>query len=47
MKAIRERAPTLNIEVDGGVKIHNISKAAEAGANVFVSGTGIMKEGSW
>ena len=43
MKLIREIAPCLNIEVDGGVKIENIKKAAEAGANIFVSGTGILK----
>ena len=37
----------MNIEVDGGIKIDNIRKAAEAGANVFVSGTGILKGEDW
>jgi ribulose-phosphate 3-epimerase len=31
------------IEVDGGIKLDNIRKVAEAGADVFVSGSGIFK----
>lgn len=31
------------IEVDGGIKLDNIRKTAEAGADVFVSGSGIFK----
>lgn len=31
-----------DIEVDGGIKPHNIKKVADAGANVFVSGSGIF-----
>lgn len=31
------------IEVDGGIKLDNIREAAEAGADVFVSGSGIFK----
>lgn len=34
---------TIDIEVDGGVKLDNISRIAGAGANVFVSGSGIFK----
>ena len=32
------------IEVDGGIKIDNIKLVSEAGADVFVSGTGIFKQ---
>ena len=32
----------IQIEVDGGIKINNIAKVAEAGANVFVSGSGVF-----
>jgi ribulose-phosphate 3-epimerase len=32
----------IDIEIDGGIKIDNIGAAAEAGANVFVSGSGIF-----
>jgi len=31
------------IEVDGGIKLDNITRVAEAGADVFVSGSGIFK----
>ncbi|MFO7872505.1 MAG: ribulose-phosphate 3-epimerase [Candidatus Undinarchaeales archaeon] len=31
-----------DIEVDGGIKLHNIKDVADAGANVFVSGSGIF-----
>jgi len=32
-----------DIEIDGGIKVENIAEAAAAGANVFVSGSGIFK----
>jgi ribulose-phosphate 3-epimerase len=32
----------LDIEIDGGIKVENISSVAKAGANVFVSGSGIF-----
>jgi ribulose-phosphate 3-epimerase len=35
---------TLDIEVDGGIKADNIAVAAAAGANVFVSGSGVFGE---
>ncbi|MCH8028896.1 MAG: ribulose-phosphate 3-epimerase [Candidatus Dadabacteria bacterium] len=35
------------IEVDGGIKLENIGEAAEAGADVFVSGSGIFKSGDY
>lgn len=33
----------VDIEVDGGIKIDNIKKVADVGANVFVSGSGLFK----
>lgn len=38
----RERGLDLLIEVDGGVKTHNVAEIAAAGAEVFVIGTGIF-----
>lgn len=38
-----ERNPDLDIEVDGGVNLHNINEIKDAGANVFVAGTKIFK----
>lgn len=35
------------IEVDGGIKLDNISLVAEAGADVFVSGSGIFKTSNY
>ncbi|KAH8921927.1 Ribulose-phosphate 3-epimerase [Atractiella rhizophila] len=39
---LRERFPEKDIQIDGGVKTHNISVCAEAGSNVIVAGTGIL-----
>lgn len=33
----------IEIEVDGGIKLKNIAAVAEAGADIFVSGSGIFK----
>ncbi len=34
---------SFEIEVDGGIKVDNIGLVAKAGANIFVSGSGIFK----
>ena len=39
---IDERGLTVDIEVDGGIKLDNIDAVARAGANVFVSGSGVF-----
>ena len=42
VKALRERYPELNIEVDGGLGPGTIDQAAEAGANVIVAGSAVF-----
>ncbi len=39
---ISERGISTELEVDGGIKVENIAEAARAGADVFVSGSGIF-----
>ena len=39
---IERRGLEVDLEIDGGIKIENIATAAAAGANVFVSGSGIF-----
>ncbi|KAI9657679.1 MAG: RIBULOSE-phosphate 3-epimerase [Bathelium mastoideum] len=41
--ALRERYPSLNIEVDGGLSGSTIDTAAEAGANVIVAGSAVFE----
>ena len=41
------RGLSLDVEIDGGVKLDNIADAKSAGANVFVSGTGIFGQGDY
>ena len=43
IKKLRQLYPELDIEVDGGVGPSNIEVAAEAGANMIVSGTAIVR----
>ncbi len=42
VKALRDRYPNLNIEVDGGLGEGTIAQAAEAGANVIVAGSAVF-----
>src|SRR5262249_38751170 len=47
LRAVRDRIDRLDreiwLEVDGGVKIDNIAAVAHAGADTFVSGSGIFE----
>jgi ribulose-phosphate 3-epimerase len=40
--AVDERRLSVDIEVDGGIDAVNAARAAEAGANVFVSGSAVF-----
>ena len=42
VKALREKYPELNIEVDGGLSEETIDQAADAGANVIVAGSAVF-----
>lgn len=42
VRALRERYPQLNIEVDGGLSEKTIDEAADAGANVIVAGSAVF-----
>jgi ribulose-phosphate 3-epimerase len=39
---LERRGIELDLEIDGGIKVDNVAAAAEAGANIFVSGSGIF-----
>jgi ribulose-phosphate 3-epimerase len=41
-REIDERGLDVDIEVDGGIKVDTIARVARAGANVFVSGSGVF-----
>jgi len=41
IRELRNMKKDLNIEVDGGIKVGNVRLAAEAGANIFASCSGI------
>ncbi len=42
IKTLREKYPDKDIEVDGGIKLDNVEKVIEAGANVIVAGSAIF-----
>lgn len=42
ISTLRERYPHLDIEVDGGIKLDNVDKVIDAGANVIVAGSAIF-----
>jgi ribulose-phosphate 3-epimerase len=42
VKELRERYPTLNIQVDGGISPSTIDAAAQAGANIIVAASAIF-----
>jgi len=44
---ITRRGLQVDLEVDGGIVVENIAQVAAAGANVFVSGTGIFRTPSY
>ncbi len=46
-KLMDERGLKAELEVDGGIKAGNIKEAARAGADVFVSGSGIFSSGDY
>jgi len=46
VRRLRELAPALDIEVDGGIDPNTVGRAWEAGANVFVTGSFLMKASS-
>lgn len=41
---IERRNPSCLLEVDGGIKIDNVSEVLEAGANVIVAGSGVFNK---
>ena len=46
-KFFKENNIDVPIQVDGGIKLKNISLLSDAGANIFVSGTGIFKTNNY
>jgi len=42
---IDERNPAVELEVDGGIKLENISQVAQAGADVVVAGSAVFNSG--
>ena len=46
-KTIDKKRLNIRLEVDGGIKLDNIAEVANAGADTFVSGSGIFGEKSY
>jgi ribulose-phosphate 3-epimerase len=46
-RELDRRGLKVDIEIDGGVKLDNIAEVKAAGANVFVSGSGIFGQGDY
>jgi len=46
-KTIDQKELNIRLEIDGGIKLDNIAKVANAGADTFVSGSGIFGEKSY
>ena len=42
IKALREKCPDIDIEVDGGINYETVKIAGQAGANVFVAGSAVF-----
>ena len=42
IKYLREKYPEIDIEVDGGIKLDNVKKVVDAGANVIVAGSAVF-----
>lgn len=47
IRELRQLMPELDIEVDGGIKPGTVEQAAEAGANLFVSGSYLIQSDSF
>ena len=43
-KLLDERGLNPDIEIDGGVKVHNVAECAAAGANVLVAGSVVFND---
>lgn len=43
IKSLRQNFPNVKIEIDGGIRVDNIGQLKEAGADIFVVGSGILK----
>lgn len=46
VRRLREKKPTIDIEMDGGISDTTVAMCVEAGANVLVSGSYIFKSGN-